>query len=133
MIRKYHNHKPQTTPRHREEEPLNHHETPGRQIKEILHNKARAKQRFWSQFELMPYFPISTVSVVVGLKVIRLSYIYDASVFFFEAGVMSFEDKKCVFCQLNSFKPYEISHSYHVEQFIPFSRVVWYCIHFYSN
>ena len=33
MIRKYHNHKPQTTPWHREEEPLNHHETPGRQIK----------------------------------------------------------------------------------------------------
>ena len=29
MIRKYHNHKPQTTPWHREEEPLNHHETPG--------------------------------------------------------------------------------------------------------
>ena len=34
MIRKYHNHKPQSTPWHREEEPLNHHETPGRQIKE---------------------------------------------------------------------------------------------------
>ena len=34
MIRKYHNHKPQTAPRHREEEPLNHHETPGRQIKQ---------------------------------------------------------------------------------------------------
>ena len=33
MIRKYHNHKPQTNPWHREEEPLNHHETPGRQIK----------------------------------------------------------------------------------------------------
>ena len=32
MIRKYHNHKPQTTPLQREEEPLNHHETPGRQI-----------------------------------------------------------------------------------------------------
>ena len=31
MIRKYHNHKPQTTPWHREEEPLKHHETPGRQ------------------------------------------------------------------------------------------------------
>ena len=31
MIRKYHNHKLQTTPWHREEEPLNHHETPGRQ------------------------------------------------------------------------------------------------------
>ena len=34
MIRKYHNHKLQTIPWHREEEPLNHHETPGRQIKQ---------------------------------------------------------------------------------------------------
>ena len=34
MIRKYHNHKPQTTPWHHEEDPLNHHETPGRQIKQ---------------------------------------------------------------------------------------------------
>ena len=34
MIRKYHNHKLQTTPWHREEEPLNHHETPGRQFKQ---------------------------------------------------------------------------------------------------
>ena len=34
MIRKYHNHKARTTPWHREEEPLNHHETPGRQIKQ---------------------------------------------------------------------------------------------------
>ena len=34
MIRKYNNHKPQTTPWHREEEPLNHHKTPGRQIKQ---------------------------------------------------------------------------------------------------
>ena len=34
MIRKYHNHKPQTTPWYREEEPLNHQETPGRQIKQ---------------------------------------------------------------------------------------------------
>ena len=34
MIRKYHNHKPQTTPWHREEEPLNHHETQRRQIKQ---------------------------------------------------------------------------------------------------
>ena len=34
MIRKYHNHKPQTTPWYREEEPLNHHETQGRQIKQ---------------------------------------------------------------------------------------------------
>ena len=34
MIRKYHNQKPQTTSWHHEEEPLNHHETPGRQIKQ---------------------------------------------------------------------------------------------------
>ena len=32
MIREYHNHKLQTNSRHRQEEPLNHHETPGRQI-----------------------------------------------------------------------------------------------------
>ena len=35
MIRKYHKHKPQTTLCHCEEEPLNHHETSGRQIKRI--------------------------------------------------------------------------------------------------
>ena len=34
MIRAYHNHKPQTTPWHREEEPRDDHETPGRQIKQ---------------------------------------------------------------------------------------------------
>ena len=36
MIRKYHNHKPQATLWHREEEPLNQHETPGRQIKQSI-------------------------------------------------------------------------------------------------
>ena len=35
MVRKYHNHKPQTTEWHREEESLNHHETQGRQVKQI--------------------------------------------------------------------------------------------------
>ena len=34
MIREYHNHKPQTNPWLREEEPHNHHKTPGRQTKE---------------------------------------------------------------------------------------------------
>ena len=34
MTRKYHNPNPQTTPWHREEEPLNHHKTLGRQIKQ---------------------------------------------------------------------------------------------------
>ena len=32
MIKEYHNHKSQTTPWHREEEPSNHHETPGRPL-----------------------------------------------------------------------------------------------------
>ena len=34
MIRKYHNHKLLTNPWHREEEPHNNHETPGRQTKQ---------------------------------------------------------------------------------------------------
>ena len=34
MIRKYTNHKLQTNPRHREEEPHSHQETPGRQTKQ---------------------------------------------------------------------------------------------------
>ena len=34
MIRKYHNHKLQTNPWHREEEPHSNHETPGRQTKQ---------------------------------------------------------------------------------------------------
>ena len=34
MIRKYDNHKPQINPWNREEEPHNHHETPGRQTKQ---------------------------------------------------------------------------------------------------
>ena len=34
MIEKYHNHKLQTNPWHRKEEPHNNHETPGRQNKQ---------------------------------------------------------------------------------------------------
>ena len=34
MIRKDHNHEPQTTPRHCEEQPLNRREAPGKQIKQ---------------------------------------------------------------------------------------------------
>ena len=34
IIRKYYNHKLQITPWYREEEPFNHHEKPGRQIKQ---------------------------------------------------------------------------------------------------
>ena len=34
MIRKYHNHKLQTKPWHREEEPHNNHETPGKQTQQ---------------------------------------------------------------------------------------------------
>ena len=51
MIRKYHNHKPQTTPWHHEEEPPNHHETPGRQIKQSnqlsLPHQDDCNTRFW--------------------------------------------------------------------------------------
>ena len=36
MIRKYNNHKLQTTPWHCEDEPLNHHETPGRHINSLF-------------------------------------------------------------------------------------------------
>ena len=59
MVRKYHNHKPQTTPWHREEEPLYHYETPERQIKQsnqlslphqddckLVRNRARRIQLF---------------------------------------------------------------------------------------
>ena len=42
MIRKYRNHKPQTNPWHREEEPHNHHETPGRQTKQSNQLSLRA-------------------------------------------------------------------------------------------
>ena len=35
-MREYHNHKPQKTPWHGEEEPLNHHETQGSQIKQSI-------------------------------------------------------------------------------------------------
>ena len=35
MIRKFHNHNPQTNPWHHKEEPHNHLETPGRQTKQI--------------------------------------------------------------------------------------------------
>ena len=34
MVKKYHNHKLQTNPWHREEEPHNNQETPGRQTKQ---------------------------------------------------------------------------------------------------
>ena len=44
MIRKYLNQKPQTTPWHREEEPLNHQETPGRQTKQSNHPSAPPHQ-----------------------------------------------------------------------------------------
>ena len=53
MIRKYHNHKPQTTLWHPKEERLNHHETPGRQINQskteknpqTIHKRSTALER----------------------------------------------------------------------------------------
>ena len=65
MIRKYHNQKQQTNPWHREEEPHNNHETPGRQTKQsnqlclphhdsckkVAHNKTKNNYRIpqWEQ------------------------------------------------------------------------------------
>ena len=48
MIRKYHNHKLQTTPWHHEEEPLNHHETPERQLSKAISS----------------LFPIKTIAIL---------------------------------------------------------------------
>ena len=69
MIRLYHNHKPQTTLWHREEEPLNHHETPGRQIKQSnqlslphqddYNTRTDTKQRTTKHRNLLSYFPAS--------------------------------------------------------------------------
>ena len=71
MIRKYHNHKPQTTPWHREEEPLNHHEPPGRQIKQsnqlsLPHQTCR---RAFQQSEIQTSLqPAVFIKPVVGLS-----------------------------------------------------------------
>ena len=43
MIRKYHNRKLQTNPRHREEEPHNNHETPERQTKQSNQLSSQAR------------------------------------------------------------------------------------------
>ena len=55
MIVKYHNHKLQTTPWHREEEPLNDHETPGRQIKQ---SNPTATLSFKNSLSSSIFFPI---------------------------------------------------------------------------
>ena len=46
MIRNYHNHKLQTNPWYREEEPHNNHETPGRQSKATIEMIANLE---WTQ------------------------------------------------------------------------------------
>ena len=62
MIRKYHNHKLQTTPWNREEEPLNHHKTPGRQIKQS--NQLSLPQKTQSRF-------IAMVSSLIAWRWVR--------------------------------------------------------------
>ena len=52
MIRRYHNHKLQTNPWHREEEPHNNHETPGRQTKksnQLSHPMEMIAKLEWTQ------------------------------------------------------------------------------------
>ena len=59
MIRKYHNHKLQANPWHREEEPHNNHETPGRQTKQSKH---------------LDFFPIAMIAKVSNGAKIRNQY-----------------------------------------------------------
>ena len=70
FIRKYHNHKLQTTPWHREEEPLNHHETPGRQIKQsngfVASNSSKCPIIFYN-FK----FIVSTIQLLTSMRETR--------------------------------------------------------------
>ena len=54
MIRKYHNHKLQTNPWHREEESHNNHQTPGRQLSKatsiLFLTKMTAKLEWINQY-----------------------------------------------------------------------------------
>ena len=60
MIRKYHNHKLQTNPWHREEEPHNNHETPGRQQSKFwpLSGRRRNKKerKMWNGLSVIWHF-----------------------------------------------------------------------------
>ena len=51
MIRKYHNHKLQTSSWHREEEPLNHHETRSSEMYKISTTKKFSKYETSAKFE----------------------------------------------------------------------------------
>ena len=53
MIRKYHNHK----------EPLNHHETPGRQIKQILSNRGGGAKMHYTVIKSSPRAAVVVVEV----------------------------------------------------------------------
>ena len=70
MIRKYHNHKPQTTPWHREEEPLNHHETPRRQTSSLFPIKMIAILE-WTERNVQQYIEqlqTPTMGVTINKK-----------------------------------------------------------------
>ena len=78
MIRKYHIHKPKTNPWHREEEPHNHHETPGRQTKQsnqlslqiqiVLTFQAFVRPSVYSQIgHLLAFFLSYVVSIWLNM------------------------------------------------------------------
>ena len=71
MIRKYHNHKLQTTPWHREEEPLNHHETPGRHLVQI---DFISRCQFVAKWYIRQYLP--------SYSLVLLKYIFQHEVEF---------------------------------------------------
>ena len=97
MSRKYHNHKPKTNPWHREEEPHNHHETPGRQTKQsnqlslqiqiLLTFKAFVRPSVYSQIgHLLASFLFYVVSIWLNMTSTKWS----PSQGFWETGEMTF-------------------------------------------
>ena len=80
MIRKYHNHKPQTTPWHREEEPLNHHETPQKTAANIfqsnrydLFSKKHSTVKYSPPFETITALFTSTSLSPAGVEIFEFA------------------------------------------------------------
>ena len=82
MIRKYHNHKLQTNPWQRKEEPHNNHETPGRQTKQSdqlslphqddcktsnVQQKHRLMNKKYSEFKVKIFYPTVKVCAFQSL------------------------------------------------------------------
>ena len=82
MVRKYHNHKLQTHPWHREKEPHNNHETPGGQTKQsnqlslTRQDDCKTKMDIKSIFGLIFERPLRTSFTVCGTLLEILSSLH---------------------------------------------------------